>query len=219
MTPQEWLVWLRGTGLQLSAAVFVLGMSYRLLHLLMLERKKSMAVARGSEWAGGLRTLWRRSFVLPELSMRGKFTFVAGYLFHLGFLATLFLLEQHIAMLRSVLGFGWPALPRSAIDICAILALAALVALLLHRLLDPVKRLLSDFQDYLAWLLSFLPLLTGFMLLRGMGFDYTTLLNWHLISVETLLVVSPFTKLAHMFSTFIARWYNGALAGFKGVDA
>ena len=216
---QELLLWVRGAGLQIATAVFVLGMSYRMLHLLMLGRKKSLAAARGSEWAGGLRTMWRRSFVLPELSPRGRFTVVSGYVFHLGFFVTLFFLSQHIALFRAVLGIGWPALPRGVIDIAAVLSLAAMVALLAHRLVDPVKRLLSDFQDYLTWTLSFLPLLTGFMLLREIGFEYVTLLTLHIASVELLLVAAPFTKLAHMFSTFIARWYSGAANGFKGIDA
>lgn len=214
---QELLLWIRGTGLQIASAVFVLGMSYRMLHLLLIGRKKSLAAARGSEWAGGLRTMWRRSFVLPRLSPRGRFTVVAGYLFHLGFFVTLFFLSQHIALFRAVFGFGWPALPRGVIDIAAVLSIAAMIALLAHRLVDPVKRLLSDFQDYLSWALSFLPLLTGFMLLREIGFEYVTLLTLHIASVELLLVVAPFTKLAHMFSTFIARWYNGAVMGFKGI--
>jgi len=161
--------------------------------------------------------MWQRSFVLPKLSPRGRFTVVAGYLFHLGFFVTLFFLSQHIALFRAVFGFGWPAMPRGAIDIAAVLSLAAMVALLAHRLVDPVKRLLSDFQDYLTWTLSFLPLLTGFMLLREIGFEYVTLLTLHIASVELLLVAAPFTKLAHMFSTFIARWYNGAVMGFKGI--
>ena len=116
---QELLIWVRGTGLQIAAAVFVFGMVYRMLHLLMLGRKKSLAEPRGSEWAGGLRTMWQRSFVLPRLSPRGRFTVVAGYLFHLGFFVALFFLSQHIALFRAVFGFGWPAMPRGVIDIAA----------------------------------------------------------------------------------------------------
>ncbi|MDD5241366.1 MAG: hypothetical protein PHG47_06550 [Sulfuricella sp.] len=219
MNPQELLYWVRGTGLQISAAIFVFGMIYRMLHLALLGRKKSLAAPRGSEWGPGLRTMWRRSLVMPELSANGRFTIITGYVFHFGFLITLFFLSQHIDLLRAVLGFGWPALPRSVIDIAAILSIAAMIALLVHRIIDPVKRLLSDFQDYLSWMVTFLPLLTGFMLLRGIGFGYITLLTLHLLSVELLLIVAPFTKLAHMFSLFSARWYNGAFAGFKGVKA
>jgi nitrate reductase gamma subunit len=217
MNPQELLYWVRGTGLQIATAVVVFGMSYRLLHLALLGRKKNLADARGSEWWPGIRTMWRRSFVLTDLSARGKFTVVAGYAFHLGFFITLFFLSQHIELLRAIFGFGWKALPRSIIDISAILAIAAMVALLVHRVMDPVKRMLSGFEDYLTWTLSFLPLLSGYLLLRGIGFDYTTLMILHLLSVELLLVATPFTKLAHMLTTFSARWYNGAAAGFKGV--
>jgi len=219
MNPQELLYWVRGTGLQIAAAVFVFGMSYRMLQLALLGRKKSLAAPRGSEWWPGIRTMWRRSFVLPGLSARGKFTVVAGYAFHLGFFITLFFLSQHIELLRAIFGFGWKALPRSIIDISAILAIAALVALLVHRVMDPVKRMLSGFEDYLTWALSFLPLLSGYMLLRGIGADYTHLMILHLISVELLLIATPFTKLAHMLTTFSARWYNGAVAGYKGVKA
>ena len=219
MNPQELLYWVRGTGLQIAAAVFVLGMIYRVLHLALLGRRKNLAAPRGSEWGPGLRTVWRRSFVLPKLSARGKFTVITGYIFHLGFFITLLFLSQHIDLLRSVLGFGWKALPRSVIDIAAILSIAALAALLVHRYMDPVKRMLSTFGDYLSWVLTFLPLLTGFMLLRGIGPDYTRLLILHTISVELLLIAMPFTKLAHVLTIFSARWYNGAIAGYKGVKA
>lgn len=212
------LLWVRGTGLQIATAVFVIGMVYRMLHIFMLGRKKSLAEARGSEWSGGFRTMWKRSFVTTKLSARGNFTVIAGLIFHLGFFVTFLFLSQHIDLIRAVLGFGWPAMPRGVIDIAAVLSIGAMIALLVHRFIDPVKRMLSDFQDYLTWTLSFLPLLTGFMLLREIGFEYITLLTLHIASVELLLVIAPFTKLAHMFSTFIARWYNGAVNGFKGIE-
>ncbi|MFH2134508.1 MAG: hypothetical protein ABII81_04925 [Pseudomonadota bacterium] len=215
---QELLLWVRGTGLQIAAAVFVIGMVYRVLHIFMLGRKKSLAQARGSEWSGGLRTMWRRSFATTKLSARGNFTVIAGFIFHIGFFVTFLFLSQHIDLIRAVLGLHWPAMPRGVIDIAAVLSIAAMIALLVHRFVDPVKRMLSDFQDYLTWTLSFLPLLTGFMLLREIGFEYITLLTLHIASVELLLIVAPFTKLAHMFTTFIARWYNGAVNGFKGIE-
>ena len=36
---------------------------------------------------------------------------------------------------------------------------------------------------------------------------------------EIFLIVLPFTKLTHMFTAFIARWYNGAIFGRKGVQS
>jgi nitrate reductase gamma subunit len=62
-----------------------------------------------------------------------------------------------------------------------------------------------------------LPVLTGYMALHRVGADYTMMLSIHIMSVILLLVVFPFTKLTHAVTLFIARWYNGATAGRKGV--
>ena len=219
MDAQQWVEWLRGPGLQISSAVLVLGMVYRLLHLLLLGRKANLAVARGSAWRGGLRTIWHRSIPPYGLTTRGYLILAAGYIFHLGFFIVLLLFSQHIALFRAILGFGWPALPPVWITMAAVLAVAAMVALLVQRMIDPVKRLLSNFQDYLAWTLTFLPLLTGLALRQSGGAGYQNMLALHIASVELLMIAVPFTKLAHMGSLFVARWYNGAIAGYKGVDA
>jgi nitrate reductase gamma subunit len=41
----------------------------------------------------------------------------------------------------------------------------------------------------------------------------------HILSVELLMVVFPFTKLTHAVTLFMARYYNGAIAGYKGVKS
>ena len=45
------------------------------------------------------------------------------------------------------------------------------------------------------------------------------LLAIHILSVELLMVVFPFTKLIHAFTLFMARYYNGAISGYKGVES
>jgi nitrate reductase gamma subunit len=218
MDTQQWLEWLRGTGLQIASMVLVTGLVYRVLHLLLLGRKPNLAVARGSEWRGGLRAVWHRSLPPSRPTSRGYLILGAGYVFHIGFFVALLLLAQHIALFRSVLGFGWPALSPMWVTIAAVLSIAAMIALLVQRTIDPVKRLLTNFQDYLTWALTFLPLLTGLILRQSGGGSYQLMLALHIASVELLMIVTPFTKLAHMGSLFVARWYNGAIAGYKGVD-
>jgi len=219
MTAVELLHWVRGPGLQISIVVFVLGMTYRVLQNYFVGRKTSLAEARGTEWGPGLKTVWTRSFFHPGMTGKGYFTLISGYTFHIGFLVTLFFLTQHIELFKSVLGFGWPALPEGLIELLAVLSIAALVAVLIDRLTDPVRKLLSDFQDYFTWALTVLPLVTGYMLVNGMLLSYTQMLALHILSFEALLVAAPFTKLSHMVTIFIARWYNGAIAGFKGVQS
>lgn len=218
MDMQQWLEWLRSTGLQIATVVLVLGMVYRVLHLLMLGRKPNLAVPRGSAWRGGLRTIWHRSLPPSRPTSRGYLILGAGYIFHIGFFIVLLLLAQHIALFRSVLGFGWPGLPTAWVTMAAVLSIAAMIALLVQRMTDPVKRLLTNFQDYLTWMLTFLPLLTGLLLRQSGGAGYQEMLALHIASVELLMIAVPFTKLAHMGSLFFARWYNGAIAGYKGVD-
>lgn len=219
MTEIELLSWLRGPGFQISVSLFVFGLVYRISQNLALGRKANLATPRGHSFASGLNTIWRRSFFHEGMSYRGYFTLIAGYTFHLGFLITLFFLSQHIGLFRRVLGFGWPALPPAIIDITALVGMAALIAVLIHRLQDSVVRKLADYQDYIAWALTFLPLASGFILVHPMDMSYTLLLCIHIICVEMLLIAIPFTKLSHMVSIFIARWYNGAIAGYRGVQS
>ena len=58
-----------------------------------------------------------------------------------------------------------------------------------------------------AFLLAFLLLLVALIgLLVGLA-----------LPVELLLIIIPFSKLFHVFTTFPSRWYNGDVAGKKGV--
>jgi nitrate reductase gamma subunit len=217
MSDAQLLDWLRGTGLQIAIALFCLGMVFRLAQNIFIGRARNLSVARGSQFGPGLRTIWRRSIPEPGLSHRSYFTHIAGYIFHIGLFVTLLFLSEHILVFKNLLGFGWPAMPRALIDVTALLSIAALVAILVHRLMDPVLKKISDYQDYLAWLLTIAPLATGFMVLHPMGITYQTTLVWHLVSIEVLLIAMPFTKLSHALSIFISRWYNGAIAGYKGI--
>jgi nitrate reductase gamma subunit len=43
------------------------------------------------------------------------------------------------------------------------------------------------------------------------------MLALHILSVEILLIVLPFSKLFHAFTLWGSRYYNGAVNGHKGV--
>ena len=80
-------------------------------------------------------------------------------------------------------------------------------------------RFLSSAGDYVAWVVTALPVLTGFMAFNHLLLPYTTMLAIHLLSVELLLVVAPFSKLTHMFSFAMSRWYQGYQAGHRGIES
>ena len=217
MNDAELLNWLRGPGLDIAIGIFLLGLVFRVVQNLVIGSDKNFAAPRGSRIGPGLKLIVTRSFFHPHMRARGYFTLIAGYIFHLGFLITLLFFSQHIILFESILGFAWPALPPGIIDLTAILGIGALVAVLVHRLTDPVLKQISDYQDYLAWGLTMFPLATGYILLHPMGIPYSKALALHIASFELLIIAIPFTKLSHMLSIFISRWYNGALAGFRGV--
>jgi nitrate reductase gamma subunit len=220
MTETELLLWVRGPALQIATVIFVLGVAVRIIEILMLGRKKNLAVARGSAVAGGLRTIVTRSIPDRGTLQRSTFNVVAGYIFHTGFFVVLLFFAPHILLFHEVLGLNWPALPTPVIDATAVVTIIALLAVLVHRLRHPVMRFLSRFQDYLVWLVTILPLVTGYLAFHRVGVaPPPALIAIHILSVELLMVVFPFTKLIHAVTLFMARYYNGAIAGYKGVNS
>ncbi|MBI3546975.1 MAG: hypothetical protein HY081_10385 [Gammaproteobacteria bacterium] len=211
------LQWARGTGLQIAVVIFSVGVLIRLLEMWMLNRKPDLAEPRASGTLGGWRTVFTRSAPSMVLMKKAGLLLVSGYIFHLGFFIVLFFFAPHIRLFHNMFGVSWPALPNGIIEIITILSIGALFALLAHRIMNPVQRFLSTFQDYFVWLASLLPLLTGYLLLHTSDFSYSQMLTAHLLSVELLLVIFPFTKLMHAFTTFFSRWYTGAMAARKGV--
>jgi len=219
MSETEFLLWVRGPALQVATIIFLLGVVVRILEILVLGRKPNLAEARGSAVAGGLRTIITRSFAERATLQRTAFTEVTGWIFHIGIFVTLLLFAPHILLIEEVFGVSWPALPTTVIDATTIVTIIALLAVLIHRIANPVMRFLSRFQDYLVWLVTILPLVTGYMAFHRIGLTPTMLIALHILSVELLMVTFPFTKLMHAFTLFMSRYYNGAIAGYKGVNS
>jgi nitrate reductase gamma subunit len=217
MTEIEVLNWARGPGLQIATIIFVAGVVIRIFEILLLGRKASLAEPKGSEIFSGLRTVITRTVPEPTTFKRSSVTIVSGYVFHIGLFVVCFLSAPHILFLKDIIGFGWPAAPTAVIDAFAVITIIAMLATLINRLTNKVMRYLTDFEDLLTWFVTFLPMVTGYLAFHRIGMTAPTLLAVHILSVELLLIVFPFTKLMHAFTLFIARWYNGAISGYKGV--
>jgi len=161
--------------------------------------------------------MFTRSLPPEGMLKRDPVTYIGGYVFHFGLFVAIFFFAPHIEFFRSMIGLHWSSLPSALVDASVVASLVALGMLLAHRLNNRVKRMLSGFGDYLAWAVTLLPLLTGYMAYHHLFVEYTLMLALHLFSVELLLVLLPFTKLFHTFSLFISRWYNGDVSARKGV--
>lgn len=219
MNEIEFLNWVRGQGFQIAVIIFIAGIIIRFGEILLLGRKANLAEPKGSEMIGGLQTIVTRSVPDKSTFKRSTFTVVAGYIFHLGLFVTIFLFAPHILMFKDIIGFGWPSLPTPIVDAMAVVTIIALLAVLTHRMRDSVLKFLTTREDYLVWMLTILPLITGYMAFHRIGMSAPTLLAIHILSVELLLVVFPFTKLMHTFTFALSRWYNGAISGYRGVQS
>lgn len=213
MTALELLTWSRGPALQAALVIFIIGILIRILEMWLLGHKADLSAARANNIGAGIRTIFSRSIPVSGTWKQH----LSGYIWHVGFFIVLLFYAPHILLFKESLGLHWPALSNSIIDIVTIVTLAALVFSLFLRFTDPVRRMLSTLGDYFAWLVTFLPVVTGYMAFHNVAPDYTLMLAIHIMSVNLLLVVFPFTKLAHAVTFVFSRWYNGANAGRKGI--
>ena len=219
MTEIELLNWVRGPGFQIASIIFIGGVIIRILEILMLGRAPNLAEAKGSEVSSGMRTVFTRFKPAPGMMKKSMITIVAGYVFHLGLFITIFLFAPHILLIKDVTGLSWPALPNPIVDAVTVVTIITLVIVLINRLQDKVLKHLTNFEDILVWAVTILPLITGYMAYHRIGMSGPSMLAVHIISVELLMVVFPFTKLMHTFTLFMARYYNGAISGYRGVQS
>ncbi|EGV33657.1 hypothetical protein ThidrDRAFT_0346 [Thiorhodococcus drewsii AZ1] len=215
----EFLLWVKGPLFTIAMVIFAIGLLARLLEIFLLGRAPNYAEARAGEWLPGLRTMIARTVADPGTFKRAPFNVVVGWLWHIGFLIALLLFIPHIELFKGVLGLYWPGLPNPIVDLATGVTLVALVATLVHRMTHPVKRRISTTEDYLVWTVVFMVVLTGYLAYHRLVEPYPLALGMHILSAELLLVLLPFTKLTHIFTAFIARWYNGAAFGRKGVQS
>jgi nitrate reductase gamma subunit len=211
----------RGPALEFALAVFVLGVAWRLLSLLLLPRARDRSVARKnapSAFVGAARGFARHMWPPKPFVRASLFSTANGYVFHLGLAVIVLGLAQHILFLQGLFGVVWPALPTGVISVAAVVTLASLIAALLRRLTNPVLRLISTANDYFSWFITILPVATGLLAVSHLWAPYETLLSIHLLSAALLLVWFPFGKLMHAFLVFLTRGETGVFYGRRGAE-
>jgi len=213
------LDWARGPGLSLAFWLMLGGLAVRVGEILRLGRKHNFARAKGRSILQGLKTIFTRSLPAPHLVRRAPAVHVGGWVFHLGFVCVLLFASAHIRVFENWFTVPWSKWPGEVVGLIALVTVAALLFVLVTRIAHPVRRRISTFGDYAAWVLTFLPLLTGLASAYD-WLDAPALLKVvHVLSVEALMVLLPFTKLTHGLTTVLARYYNGSIQGFKGAKS
>jgi nitrate reductase gamma subunit len=215
----SFLDFVRGPALQAASLIMIVGVVWRLCGILLLRRRPNQAAARhglpARLLAGGALMITR---FVPRRTFWAKIavSVVLSTVFHIGLMLILFGGAPHILLIHQMTGVGWPNLPKGVVVLVSGLTLAALIAVLVRRIGHPVLRLLSTTDDYLSWLMVFLPVLTG-ILLSGEAFaSYATLLALHILSVELMMIWLPFGKLMHVVLVFASRGAMGVNFARKG---
>ncbi len=217
----ELLQFARGPALSISIAIFLLGTLWRLVGVLMLERRRMDAAARpgapstlAAAASGIVAKLWpHKTFLKSSL-----FSVLNGYVFHIGLAISVLLFAPHVLFVKSLIGISWPALPSNLVLAIAVVTAASLLASLAHRLTNPVQRLISRVDDYVSWALTFLPVVTGIAAVAHIGARYETLLAVHILTVCAFLVWFPFGKLMHAFLFVLSRGTTGIRFKQRGAE-
>jgi nitrate reductase gamma subunit len=205
--------------------VLVAGSLWRIAGILRLGSKPDLSTPRSTRWlAGAARGIVARMIPRPEFRRRAKLGVWNGYVYHLGLAVIVFGYLPHIRFVERLTGLAWPPLPEPVVYGCVGLTFVSLFIALMERLSDPVRRLLSGFDDYFSWFVVVLPLATGMIVIQqsyAPGAAPGPLLDplplaIHLFSVELLFLWLPFGKLAHAFLVFASRGVTGAALARKG---
>jgi nitrate reductase gamma subunit len=209
----------RGPALEASLIIFVVGTIWRFIGALLLpwrlipaEPRKGAPSPVVAALKGNVVALWP----YEPFRKSGVVQFVNGYVFHLGLAILVFLFTPHILFIKSLTGLSWPGLPNNLIMMVGVVTAASLIVALVFRLTSPVMRLISHADDYISWLLTFLPVATGLLAAAHWGARYETLLAAHLFSLCAFFIWFPFGKLMHAFLFVFSRGMTGIRLGQRG---
>ncbi len=217
----ELLEFARGPALQISITIFVLGIAYRVFSLFLMWRTQDSSAGSSREkpvLVAAIREIVRRLWPQAAYKQRTMFALINGYVFHFGLAIIVFFLVPHILFFKDLFGFSWPGLPNNLIYAVAVITVGSMIAALVMRFTNPAQKIISTFDDWFSWLVTFLPVISGLIATSHMGARYETLLGLHILSISLLLIWLPFGKLMHFFLVFVTRSQTGAHLSHRGAQ-
>lgn len=217
----ELLEFARGPVLTFAITVFIAGVVFRIVSLALMWRTSDSSAGSSREKpvvVAAFREIIRRLWPQSAYKQRTLFMLINGYVFHIGLAIIVFFLLPHIVFIKDLVGLSWPSLPNNVIYAVSIITLVSLIAALVMRLSNPAMRIISTFDDWFSWLVTFLPVITGVIATSHLGARYETLLAIHILSVALLLIYLPFGKLMHWLLVFVTRSQTGAHLSHRGAQ-
>lgn len=217
----ELLEFARGPVLTFAITIFIAGLVFRIVSLFALWRTSDSSEGSSRErpaFMSAIREIIRRLWPQAAYKQRTMFALVNGYVFHVGLAIIVFFLAPHILFIKDLTGLSWGSLPNNVIYAISIVTIVSMIAALVMRFANPAQKIISTFDDWFSWLVTFLPVLTGVIATSHLGARYETLLGLHILSVALLLIWLPFGKLMHFFLVFVTRSQTGAHLSHRGAQ-
>jgi nitrate reductase gamma subunit len=152
-------------------------------------------------WLFPFGRLWRERPIYSALS----------FLFHAGMIVTPLFLVSHVLLWRNSVGFGWPALPQEVANWLTLLVIITGTGIFLGRLLHSGARQLSKLQDFIWPLLIMTPFAAGYIASNAVISPrvYQGMMLVHIYSGDLILLMIPFTKLAHCVLAPLSQLVTG----------
>jgi nitrate reductase gamma subunit len=150
---------------------------------------------------------------------------IASFSLHLGILVVSLFLRNHLDILQANLNFSWLAISKPILDMLTLVGILGISFLLLYRLYVTSSRRLSRAADYLVLLIILDIFVSGYLAGRPWNpIPYDGLMLFHTINGMVLLLLIPFTKIAHCVLFPLIRlgtevaWHFTPMGGSKTVQ-
>jgi nitrate reductase gamma subunit len=178
-----------------------------------MTRKKEPFIFSYLSFRYGLRSIlhWLTPFGTANWRQNPGLTIVT-FIFHICLLVTPIFLLSHVVLLDEALNISWWTLPDTLADIMTLIVIACCIYFGIRRNVDNAVRFVTDSSDYIILCLVAAPFITGFLAYHQ-WLNYPVIMILHILSAEMLLIIIPFTRLAHMLLAFFTRGYMGSEFG------
>ena len=158
-------------------------------------------VKKTFSWLIPIFSLWRKKPIYSLISV----------LFHIGLILVPMFYVAHVTMWKDAVGFGWFTLPQDYANILTIIVSITAPILFLMRLFSRNSRFLSRTQDFVWPLLLAIPFITGYVCVNSSvsAHFYQLMMFFHLYSANLIMLMIPFTKVAHCVLMPLSQFITG----------